>query len=606
MPDLIHVLPDQVANQIAAGEVVQRPGSVVKELMENAVDSGASVIEVIIKDAGRTLVQVLDNGCGMSEGDATRCFLRHATSKIQASEDLFAIRTMGFRGEALASIGAVAQVELKTRRHGEEYGTMVEVDGGKIQKASACSMKEGSSIAVKNLFFNLPARRKFLKSNTAELRHIVEEFTRVALIRPELSFSLYHNGKNMYKLMPGHLKHRIISLFGQGYKERLIPVTLETEQLKVSGFVGKPEFARKTKGEQFFFANKRFIRHPYLHHSVVAAYQELIPENAFPAYFLLLEVNPSSLDVNIHPTKTEVKFEDEKLIYAMLRSAVRQALGMFNMMPSLDFERERSFELPPDMAEKPVKSPSIQINPGYNPFEAGHFTSEKDRRNRQEWMRLFSPADRDETMISSPIGSHGQEEHEVLDSRISERQPILSFRETYIVTTLKTGILVIDQHRAWERILFDQLYQRYSSEQMASQQQLFPLSLDLPHGDASLLRELLPELKLLGFDIRELSGEGFILDGIPSMVDQQDIEGLIDGFLQAFKESGEQSTERSVHLIKSMALSLARQKTSLKEIDPMYALIDQLFACEVPGLTPSGLPVFAVITDEDLARLFKS
>ncbi|MBP7849007.1 MAG: DNA mismatch repair endonuclease MutL [Lentimicrobiaceae bacterium] len=608
MPDLIHVLPDHVANQIAAGEVVQRPASVVKELMENAVDAGATTIDLIVKDAGRTLVQVTDNGCGMTENDAVRCFQRHATSKILAAEDLFAIRTMGFRGEALASIAAISQLELKTRRAEDDLGVMVEIDGGKIMNKSAVACAAGTTISVKNIFYNLPARRKFLKSNTAELRHIVEEFIHIALIRTNIQLSLFHNGKNIYKLAPSPLKQRIIALFGQAYKERLIPVHLETDYLKVDGYIAKPEFSRKTRGEQYFFANKRFIRHPYLHHSVVSAYQDLIAENTFPAYFLMLDVHPASLDVNIHPTKTEVKFEDEKMIYAMLRSAIRQALGQHNLMPSLEFDRERSFELPPGMAQRTPVIPQIKINPDYNPFENTDLKSERDRRNRQEWMRLFSTADRHDALLGSESKTPA-DDHEEAESSPSthqeDRQAILPIQDRYIITGMKSGVLIIHQKRAWERIYYELLAERYASHHGYSQQQLFPQTISLPPADASILRELIPDLTVLGFEIRELSGDDFIVDGVPEEINQDDIAALMDGFIQEYKDGLEPAAGARSLLIKALAVNLARQEKPVRDAEGMYTLIDRLFACEAPEKTPSGKVCYILMNQETLDKHFK-
>ncbi|MCK4287935.1 MAG: DNA mismatch repair endonuclease MutL, partial [Bacteroidales bacterium] len=395
MTDIIRLLPDSVANKIAAGEVIQRPASAAKELLENAIDSGASAIKLIVKDAGKTLIQVIDNGCGMSETDARMCFERHATSKIQKADDLFAIRTMGFRGEALASIAAISQIEIKTKRIEDELGTSIEIEGAEVKSQNADNCPNGTSIAVKNLFFNVPARRNFLKSNTAETRHIIEEFNRIALVNPQISFSMFHNNKQVFQLYPSTLKQRIIALFGNMYKQRLVPVEQKSDIVNISGFIGKPEFAKKTRGEQYFFANNRFIKHPYLNHSVNGAFKELLPADTYPAYFLYLEVDPKMIDVNIHPTKTEVNFQDDKLIYTILRAALKQSLGKYNITPTIDFDIEGSMKFSDFPKNKVVKDPSIKPNPDYNPFETGKkqiydlTIDNRQRSNKDNWEKLF-------------------------------------------------------------------------------------------------------------------------------------------------------------------------------------------------------------------------
>ncbi|MBE0640887.1 MAG: DNA mismatch repair endonuclease MutL [Bacteroidales bacterium] len=606
--DIISVLPDNVANQISAGEVIQRPASAVKELLENAVDSGADRIDVVIKDAGRTLIQITDNGCGMSQGDALRCIQRHATSKIHSAEDLFAIRTFGFRGEALASIASVAQVELRTRRHGEELGTTLIIEGSEVIESSKGAMPEGTTVAVKNLFFNVPARRKFLKSNTAEFRHILEEFYRVCLVQPDIAFSLHHNGQAIHKLPPNKLLHRIIGVFGEQYRERMLPVNLSTEQFSVAGFVGKPEFARRTKGEQYFFANQRFIRHPYLHHAVMGAYHDLIPENAFPAYFLFMEVHPSTIDVNIHPTKTEIKFQDERMVYGMLKSAVRETLGKSGAMPSLDFDVERSFELPSGMDERPLKQPTVRINPDFNPFHAQvPGLSERDRHNRERWTQLFSPADnRSEHFSDNNI----QNPVDTLPSagKLSETSGfdrLFQIQGTYIITPVKSGLLVVHQQRAHERILFERFLAALKTSRSLSQQQLFPVNLHLPPADAMLLREVMEDLRTFGLDIREMSGDTFVVDGIPTDSRENDVQSLVDAFLEGYKSGTGHSQERQPTAAKALAKSMAVKVGLPLRNEEMHALIDDLFACAIPDTAPDGKPCLLIIKTEELSERLK-
>lgn len=609
MQDIISVLPDIVANQIAAGEVIQRPASVVKELLENAVDSGASRIDVVIKDAGRTLIQVTDNGCGMSEGDARRCIQRHATSKIHSAEDLFAIRTFGFRGEAMASIASVSQVELRSRRHGEDVGITLKIEGASILESLTEAMPEGTTVAVKNLFFNVPARRKFLKSNPSEFRHILEEFYRVCLVQPDIAFSLHHNGQAVHKLVRGKLLQRIIGVFGDQYRERMLAVNLSTEQFSVAGYIGKPEFARRTRGEQYFFANQRFIKHPYLHHAVMGAYQDLIPDTAFPAYFLFMEVHPSSIDVNIHPTKTEIKFQDERMVYAMLKSAVREALGKSGAMPSLEFDSERSFELPGGMEDRPVRPPSIKINPDFNPFQLQRpGATERERHNRESWTQLFSSADtRDNRTTGSaydPLPEPGSvpEGH----TPVQGGDRLFQLHASYIVAPIKSGVLIVHQQRAHERILFERFIASLHTKQAHSQQQLFPVNLHLPPAEASLLREALDDLRALGMDLRELSGGTFVVDGIPSGSRETDVQSLVEAFLEGYKSGTEPDAEKRKRTARALAQSLSVKTGQLLKNEEMHALIDDLFACSIPDTAPDGRPSLLIIRTEELSERLKT
>ena len=458
MPDIIRLLPDIVANQIAAGEVIQRPASVIKELLENSVDSGATDIKIIIKDAGKTLIQIIDNGCGMSVTDARLSFEKHATSKIRQVDDLYSIRTMGFRGEALASIAAIAQVELKTKRTGDELGTLIEIEGSEVKNQTPVSCVEGTSISVKNLFFNVPARRIFLKSNNAENNHIIEAFQRIALAYPQIDFSMYINDKIVFQLSKSSLKQRIVSIYGNQFNERLLIVEQETNQVNISGFIGKPEFAKKTRGEQFFFVNNRFIKHPYLHHSVENAFNQLLPSGSFPTYFIFLNVDPQTIDINIHPTKTEVNFQDSKLIYAILQSAVKQSLGKFSITPSIDFEIEQSFKTPTYLEKFPIKQPTITIDPNYNPFETKHSPptpalSSSELSNKKNWEQLYKYFDNkqiDNESIKTDIYSHTKNIQADFENDIFkiENRSFFQLQNRYILCNIKSGLLIIDQQRA--------------------------------------------------------------------------------------------------------------------------------------------------------------
>ncbi len=461
MSDIIHLLPDSVANQIAAGEVVQRPASAVKELMENALDAGSASIKLIVKDAGKTLIQVIDSGCGMSETDARMSFERHATSKIRKADDLFAIRTMGFRGEALASIAAIAQVELKTKRIGDEVGVMIEIDGSEVKNQEACSCSEGTSISVKNLFYNVPARRNFLKTDSVELRHIIDEFQRVAIPNPQVAFTLHHNNTEIFNLPIGNLKQRLMAVFGSSYNSRLIPVEENTGIVKIKGFVIKPDFAKKTRGEQFFFLNKRFIKNAYLHHAVQSAFEQLLPHDSFASYFLMLDVDPKTIDINIHPTKTEVKFEDEKAIYAFLRSTVKKSLGQFNIAPSLDFNQEAHlYNMPLKPADGIYRQPTIKVDENYNPFKTEGATSQKSSErelsNKANWEKMYSRhADNQLEFEIKKDEETQQTIHTDWDNELHEsnKKATYQLHNKYILSHIKTGFMVIDQQGAHERIL---------------------------------------------------------------------------------------------------------------------------------------------------------
>ncbi len=615
MSDIIQLLPDSVANQIAAGEVIQRPASVVKELVENAIDAGASQIKINLKDAGRTLIQVSDNGCGMSDTDARMAFERHATSKIKAANDLFAIRTMGFRGEALASIAAIADVELHTKQHDQEIGTMIHICGSNVLKQEATSCANGTNFLVKNLFFNVPARRKFLKSNAAELKHIINEIQRVALANPDVAFSLIHNQQPVYELGQDNIRKRVVALFGKNSTQNLIPVNTDTSLVKITGYIGHPKHARKTFGEQFFFVNKRFMRHPFFHKAVMQAYEKILPPDSIPSYFLFFEVNPENIDINIHPTKTEIKFENESAIWQMIKATVRESLGKHNVVPSIDFDQAGSLDIP--VASKntgDIRPPQIKIDPTYNPFDSekkqsgssSYSSSPKDQSQTQHWEKLYQDFEKakpaDELPVSQPEETSGEIRHKETFSG----KTFIQFKNKYILTPVKSGLMVIDQKRAHERILFENFMAVIESNETVSQQQLFPHTFDLNAADAELLRSVLDDLKALGFDIRDFGNNSFIINGTPGMLDNSSPLSVIETLLEDMKSSASDLKEKAREKV---AASLARASAisygyNLKQ-EEINQLIDQLFACSTPNFSPTGKQVLTIIPIEHFEKLLK-
>jgi DNA mismatch repair protein MutL len=605
MTDIIKLLPDFVANQIAAGEVIQRPASVIKELLENAIDSGATKIQLMVKDAGRTLIQVIDNGCGMSETDARMSFERHATSKITDAAQLFTLRTKGFRGEALASIAAIAHVELKTRQNDQEIGSILLIEGSEVksQKPGACSV--GTSMAVRNLFFNVPARRNFLKTDPVELRHMIDEFERVVLAHPEIAFTFHHNDTCLFEMPASNLRQRIVAVFGSKFNERLVPVDETTPVVKVEGFIGKPEFSRKMRGEQFFFVNKRFIKSSYLNHAVSSAYQELISQGVFPAYFIFLEIDPSEIDINIHPTKTEIKFKDEKLVYAMLNSAVKRGLGRFNLTPSLDFERETVFDFPDAPRNREITAPVIQVNPSYNPFVStapmrhtgtGHTAALDKMRGMYE--QTSAAAD-----LLTPDQNPGRAE---MGEKPSENQGCFQLHNKYILTTFRTGAVLIHQQRAHERVLYEQFVQSMAMNSSLSQQELFPETLRFSTGDAALLKTILPEVRQLGFDIEELGQQGFAINGIPADSGEVSPRELLESFIEQYRMHDDQKNiKKGDKVARSLAATLAIKSGKKLQTPEMQNLIDSLFGCEVPGLSPSGKTVIVSFTNDEIDSKFE-
>lgn len=628
MSDIIQLLPDSVANQIAAGEVVQRPASAVKELIENAIDAGADKIQLIVKDAGKALIQVIDNGCGMSGTDARMCFERHATSKIRKAEDLFAIRTMGFRGEAMASIAAVAQVELKTRRYEDELGSQIFIEASEVMKQEPCSTTAGTSISVKNLFYNIPARRNFLKSNPVEMRHIIDEFQRVALAHPEVFFTLHHEGQEVYHLPASALKQRIIHLFGSNYNQRLVPVEEDTTIINLRGFVGKPEFAKRTRGEQFFFVNNRFIKDPYLNHAVLTAFDEILPDDTYPLYVLFIEIDPSKIDINVHPTKTEIKYQDEKAIYAIIRSAVKRSLGRYNITPSLDFDQENSIGhlITPKPIEE-IVAPVIAFNPDFNPFaktdreisfkkesngsNANSGDSYTDRSSRsnpipKNWETLYEISKRDTEAVQAEL--HAGESVNINDQTIAKSgdKQFFQIHNRFIMSQIKSGFMLINQQAAHERILYERFLNQLQSQSGVSQQSLFPQSLTLNGADFELLKELMPDIRALGFDIREFGKNTVVVEGIPADLNNVGEHELLEHLLEGFKNNQAiLKLDRRDNLARSLARNAAIKAGTKLSPEEMNQLTDQLFACQMPNVALNGKPVISTFTLNELLERFE-
>lgn len=613
MSDIIQLLPDSVANQIAAGEVVQRPASAVKELIENAIDAGSDKIQVIIKDAGKSLIQVIDNGCGMSLTDARMCFERHATSKIRAAADLFAIRTMGFRGEAMASIAAIAQVELRTRRHEDELGTCIQIEGSEVISQEPVSCTPGTSISVKNLFYNTPARRNFLKGNPVELRHIIDEFQRTAIAHPEIFFTLHHDGNEIFHLPKGSLKQRLVHLFGNAYNQRLVPVEEQTSIIELAGYVGKPEFAKKTRGEQFFYVNKRFIKDPYLNHAVLTAYDELLPEGSYPLYVLFIEIDPAKIDINVHPTKTEIKYQDERALYAIIRSAVKRSLGRYNITPTLDFNQETGFSNMITLkAPEDIVPPKISFNPDFNPFN----NSEVSKKEKElPFLRNFGD---EKQAVSKNWGSlyeiteHIRPEQvripveENTEKETSRSRPF-QLHNRFIISQIKSGCMLIDQQAAHERILYERFLQQLENRKGASQQSLFPQTLDLSAPDFELVKELLPDIQALGFQIREFGKNTLIVEGIPADISSSTseaalLEHLIEGFKNNFTLL---KLNKRDNLAKTLARNAAIKAGTPLSQEEINNLIEQLFACQMPNVSIFGKPVIITFTLEELIQKFE-
>ncbi len=612
MSDIIQLLPDSVANQIAAGEVVQRPASAVKELLENAIDAGADKIQLIIKDAGKALIQVIDNGCGMSITDARMCFERHATSKVRKAEDLFTIRTMGFRGEAMASIAAISQVEMKTKRVEDEVGTQIEIEGATFIKQEPVGSSNGTSIAIRNLFFNTPARRNFLKSNAAEMRHIIDEFQRVALAKPHVAFSLHHDGVEIYRLPAAAMKQRIVHLLGNNYNERLIPVEEDTTIINLKGFIGKPEFAKKTRGEQFFFVNDRFIKDAYLNHAVNKAYQELLPDENFPLYVLFIDIDPAKIDVNVHPTKTEIKYLDEKSIYAIIHSAVKRSLGRFNITPTIDFNQETGFSnMISHKAPEDIVPPSISFNPDFNPFaqntvKSSQYSSGGTSNSispSKNWGSLYEVTNHQlPEQASLAIDIHKDDEFMPLQKQF------MQLHNRYIVSQIKSGVMIIDQQAAHERILYERFLTHLEDRKGASQQSLFPQTVTLSPNDYELAKSLLDDIKSLGFEVREFGKNTLIIEGIPVDLGSKNINEtqLFEHLIEGFKNSQQElKLDKRDALARSMAKNSAIKAGTSLEQQEMNTLIEELFACKTPNFGINGKLVVQTIALSEIAFKFE-
>ena len=587
--DIINILPDSVANQIAAGEVVDRPAGAVKELLENAMDAGATQIDLVLKDAGRTLIQVTDNGCGMSDSDARLCFERHATSKIHRADDLFAIRTMGFRGEALASIAAIAQVELRTRQTDADCGTLVLIEGAHIVDQHPTACPTGTTMTVKNLFFNVPARRNFLKKDAVELSHIEETFRRITLIHPDIAFTFTHNGKKMYDLAAGGLLQRICGLFGQQYKERMYSVEEQTDIVKIKGFASRPEFSRKTRGEQYLFVNGRYIKHPMLSAAVEKAYTDLLPERSYPSYFIGLQVDPSRIDVNIHPTKTEVKFVDDHALFAILRSAVKKALGQFSLATELSFDTPEEFNIAPAPKGYMPPEPKISYNPDYNPFKTKGSSSAPrqipDNRHCPETLEL--PELTEVPKAAAPP---------------SVSQPAcMQVQGRYIVTPLSSGVALIDQQRAHERVLYDRLMAAQTAA--SAQMLLFPVQCSFSAADAELFGELLPDLRGYGFEIAAMGGCTFVVTATPTGVKESDMQELFNQMLMEYKGASMQKhSSRSQSLCASLARQMAIKAGQQLTQEEMQQLVADLFACPMAEMSPSGKKTITIVKPEEILK----
>ncbi|SDR84373.1 DNA mismatch repair protein MutL [Polaribacter sp. KT25b] len=606
MSDIIQLLPDHVANQIAAGEVVQRPASVVKELLENAIDAGASSITLLLKDAGKTLIQVIDNGKGMSATDARMCFERHATSKIQKAEDLFNLCTKGFRGEALASIAAIAHVELKTKQENEELGTSIKIEGSKIVSQDFVSTSKGTSIAVKNLFYNIPARRNFLKSDTVETRHIIDEFQRVALAHPTISFLMHHNNNEVYHLKGGNLRKRIVAVFGAKMNEKLVPINEQTDILTIEGFVAKPEFSKRKRGEQFFFVNDRFIKSSYLNHAVVNAFDGLLEYGAHPSYFLYLTVPASTIDINIHPTKTEIKFDNEKALYAMLRATVKHSLGQYNVAPVLDFNRDSNLDTSYDLNKNAVKTsvPKITVDPDFNPFKETKTTQKENQtpykreQKTQSWESLYTSTAFSDEGNQSELFEHQQE---------SKTQKTFQIQRKYVMSLIKSGVVLIHQSLAHQRILYEEFLESITVKEANSQQLLFPVKISFSSAEIEMIYTIKNELENAGFSFDEFTKDSVTIKGIPVSVTESKITIILEELLNDIDlEVPDASFSHFDVMAKSFAKTLCIKTGAQLSEKEQESLVNNLFSCKEPTVSPFGKATFKTLTLNEIDNLFNS
>lgn len=622
MSDIIRLLPDSVANQIAAGEVIQRPASVIKELVENAIDAEAKHINVIVKDAGKTGIQVVDDGKGMSETDARLAFERHATSKIREAADLFALKTMGFRGEALASIAAVAQVELNTRTATEELGTFLAISGSKVEAQEVTSCPQGSNFLVKNLFFNVPARRKFLKSNQTELSNILTEFERIVLVHPEVGFTLHHNEAELFNLPKTTLRQRLLDVFGRKLNQQLLSVDVETSLVKITGFVGKPETARKKGAHQYFFVNGRYMRHPYFHKAIVDAYEHLVPVGEQVSYFIYFEIDPANIDVNIHPTKTEIKFENEQAIWQIIAAAIKESLGKFNAVPTIDFDTEGMFDIPVYENRTSVAPPKTNYNPDFNPFKTSESSYSRPQTNWEELyqgLEKSTPSfpDSDAALFSEPSSASfpkgessffSEEEPSMLNkesSYMEKSSQHYQFKGRYILTSVKSGLMIIDQQRAHIRVLYDRYLTQIEKKQGISQGVLFPEVVQFPASEAVMLESIFDDLSAIGFELSNLGGGSYAINGVPTGTEGLSPVELLRNMVHTAMEKGN-DVKRDIQ--STIALALAKSAAIVPgqylSNEEMNNLVDSLFICEVPNYTPDGKVVLSVIQETDIDRLF--
>ncbi|HHW81357.1 MAG TPA: DNA mismatch repair endonuclease MutL [Bacteroidales bacterium] len=611
MSDIIHLLPDSIANQIAAGEVIQRPASVVKELVENAIDAKATHIQIVIKDAGRTIIQVIDNGKGMSETDARMAFERHATSKIQEASDLFALTTMGFRGEALPSISAIAQVEIKTRTSDREVGTLIKIAGSRVESQEPTSAPEGTSITVKNLFFNVPARRKFLKRNETERRNILVEIERVALAHPDIEFKLIDDGVTLLQLPATGLRQRITQLIGKKIDQQLLEINIDTTLVKIFGYITKPEFARKRGSNQFFFANGRYMRHPYFHKAITVAFENLIQPTERPNYFIYIQVDPDTIDVNIHPTKTEIKFENEQAIWQILMVSIKESLGKFNAVPSIDFDTEGSIPIPVFDKERQIRSPQVNVDPNYNPFKQRAYTP-PPRMNWEELYKDFekdvdiAADDEDENRETSPLNFTKKLESNLPEMHSDAFPDYYQYKQKYIFTSVKSGLMIIDQRRAHIRILFDKYLESIVQKKGISQRVLFPEMIELSASEAAIIPSIKEDLESLGFEISNLGNNTYAIQGVPSEIENPDVARLIKTMLANIIETGlDVKSEIQEKLALSFARSVAINYGKPLSVEEITDIVNRLFACPTPNFTPDGKKILTVLDDEDMDRKLK-
>ncbi len=609
MSDIIQLLPDSVANQIAAGEVIQRPASVIKELVENAVDAGAKNINVLVVDAGRTSIQVIDDGKGMSETDARLSFERHATSKIRSAEDLFSLHTMGFRGEALASVAAVAQIELKTRQASDEIGTLLSISGSKFTGQEPCSCPVGSNFSIENLFYNVPARRKFLKSNSTELNNIITAFERIALVYPDISFTLHSNGTEMFNLKAGVLRQRIIDIFGKRLNQDLLSVKVDTSMCKIAGYVGKPESARKKGAHQYFFVNGRYMKHPYFSKAVMNAFDRLVPMGEQVPYFIYFDINAEDIDVNIHPTKTEIKFENEQAIWQILSASVRESVGMFNDVPSIDFDTQGRPDIPVYNPENNVAAPKVQFNPTYNPFNTGT-SAQPQTKSVDKWESLYnglkSQASQDTDLFTSKMTQPSQDQDNApTENIIAEKSPAhYQYKGCYIMTAVKSGLMIVDQHRAHVRILYDKYLEQMNNKDVPSQKILFPESIHLSATEDVTFNKIEPEMVKLGFEITALGGGSYAINAIPSGIEGLKVVELVHDIIVSAQERVGDITEETN---RSLALTLARNASipfgQVLSNDEMENIFNSLFASSNPNYTPDGKNILCILKQSEIEHL---